>query len=117
MLAQLLVAERFHVDSSPAGALTSEMVDRVAASDSSIVVISILPPIRPRDSRLLWKRLRTRYPHLPIVVGYWVGPNATESLLPPRGDDRSRVATTLSEAVALVRSTAATLQPTKAVPA
>jgi methylmalonyl-CoA mutase cobalamin-binding subunit len=117
MLAQLLVADGFEVDSSPAGTLTSEMVDRVAASDSNIVVISILPPIRPRDSRLLWKRLRTRYPHLPIVVGYWVGPNATESLLPPRGDETSRVATSLSDAVALVRSTAAKLESTKAVPA
>jgi hypothetical protein len=111
------MADGFHVDSGPAGALTGEMVDRVAATDSDIVVISVLPPIRPRDSRLLWKRLRKTYPHLPIIVGYWVGPNATESLLPPPGDEASKMATTLAEAVALVRSTAATAQVSKAASA
>jgi methylmalonyl-CoA mutase cobalamin-binding subunit len=106
MLGQLLHNEGFDVAHSRAGTLTSEMVDRVAESDSDVVVISVLPPIRPRDSRLLWKKLRQAYPNLPIVVGYWIGPNATESLIPPRGDANSRVATTLSEAVALVRSIA-----------
>jgi hypothetical protein len=115
MLAQLLTAEGFHVDSGSAGALTSETIDRVAASDSDVVVISVLPPVRPRDSRLLWRRLRQTYPNLPIIVGYWIGPNATESLLPPPGDDASRVATTLAEAVALVRSIAAQRKLAKAV--
>jgi hypothetical protein len=115
MLAQLLKAEGFAVDSGSAGALTSEVVESVGATESDLVVISVLPPIRPRDSRLLWKRLRQRYPALPIVVGYWLGPNATESLLPPPGDETSRVATTLAEAVALIRSAAAQRQLAKAV--
>jgi hypothetical protein len=115
MLGQLLAAEGFHVDSGAADALTSEMLDRVAAAESDVVVISVLPPIRPRESRLLWKRLRQTYPNLPIIIGYWIGPNVTESLLPPPGDDASRVATTLAEAVALVRSTAAQRKLAKAV--
>jgi predicted PurR-regulated permease PerM/methylmalonyl-CoA mutase cobalamin-binding subunit len=115
MLAQLLRAEGFDVDTGSAGSLTSEMVESVAATDSDLVVISVLPPIRPRDSRLLWKRLRHRYPTLPIVVGYWLGPNATESLLPPAGDESSKVATTLAEAVALVRSEAAQRELAKAM--
>ena len=76
-------------------------------SDSDIVVISILPPITPRDSRLLWKRLRTRYPDLPIVVGFWTASNAKELLAEPEEDSASKVATKLSEAVAAVRSIAA----------
>ncbi len=68
MLAQLLVAEGFDVVTEGVKSLTSEVVDRVADSNSDIVVISIVPPIRSRESRLLWKRLRSRYPHLPIVV-------------------------------------------------
>jgi hypothetical protein len=115
MLAQLLAAEGFHVEAGAAGTLTSEMVDRVASSESDVVVISVLPPIRPRDSRLLWKRLRQRYPDLPIVVGYWLGKNVTESLLPPQGDESSKVAATLSEAVSLVRSAAAQVRLAKAV--
>jgi predicted PurR-regulated permease PerM len=109
MLLQLLADEGFHVESGAAGALTGEVVDQVAASESDIVVISVLPPIRPRDSRLLWKRLRHRYPELPIVVGYWTGADANESLLPPAGDSSSKVATTLAEALAVIRAGAAQL--------
>jgi hypothetical protein len=106
MLLQLLVAKGFQVVAGAAGALTSEVVDQVAASDSDIVVISVLPPIRPRDSRLLWKRLRQRYPELPIIVGYWTGTDATESLLPPPGDSSSKVATTLAQALTVIQSAA-----------
>jgi hypothetical protein len=91
------------------------MVESVAATESDLVVISVLPPIRPRDSKLLWKRLRQRYPTLTIVVGYWLGPTATESLLPPAGDESSKVATTLAEAVALIRSAAAQRELAKAM--
>jgi predicted PurR-regulated permease PerM len=115
MLAELLKAEGFQVDSESADSLTSEVVERVAASDVDLVVISVLPPIRPRESRLLWKRLRHRYPDLPIIVGYWIGSNASESLLRPPGDDASKVATTLAETITLVRSTAAQRRLAKAV--
>jgi hypothetical protein len=109
MLAQLLRAEGFAVETEAAASLTGELVDRVAKSASDVVVISILPPISPRDSRLLWKRLRSRYPDLPIVVGYW-SVDGRESLAPPEGDSGTRVATKLAEAVTLVRTTAARLK-------
>jgi predicted PurR-regulated permease PerM/methylmalonyl-CoA mutase cobalamin-binding subunit len=115
MLAHLLSVEGFDVDSGSTDALASEVVDRVASSDTDIVIISVLPPIRPRESRLLWKRLRDRYPDLTIIVGYWIGPKATESLLPPPGDDASKVATTLQQAVTLVRAAAAQPKLAKAV--
>lgn len=107
MLAQLLQVEGFQVESGTAESLTSEMVDRVTTSDIDIVVISILPPITARDSRLLWKRLRTRYPNLPIVVGCWTALNANEILAEPVEDSASKVVTKLSDAVAAVRSIAA----------
>ena len=107
MLAQLLQAEGYQVESGTAESLTSEMVDRVTTSDIDIVVISILPPIAPRDSRLLWKRLRSRYPNLPIVVGCWTASNANEILAEPVEDSASKVVTKLSEAAAAVRSIAA----------
>ena len=81
MLAQLLVAEGFDVVTEGVKSLTSEVVDRVADSNSDIVVISIVPPIRSRESRLLWKRLRSRYPHLPIVVGFWAARTTRTSYL------------------------------------
>ncbi len=106
MLAQLLVASGFDVTTEGAKSLTSEVVDRVAESESDLVVISVVPPIRSRDSRLLWKRLRTRYPDLPIVVGFWTGADKKEDLPAPENDPASKVATTLAEAVSLVRTMA-----------
>jgi predicted PurR-regulated permease PerM len=107
MLSQLLAAEGFAVETEAAASLTSELVDRVATTASDLVVISILPPISPRDSRLLWKRLRGRYPDLPIIVGFWNSTGAKQSLLPPDNDMVTKVATTLAEAITLVRNAAA----------
>ena len=107
MLAQLLLAEGFDVDMQGTKRLTSEVVERVADSESDIVVISVLPPIGPRDSRLLWKRLRSRYPSLPIVVGFWTGANIKDDLPVPENDLVSKVATTLGEALAIIRAMAA----------
>jgi predicted PurR-regulated permease PerM/methylmalonyl-CoA mutase cobalamin-binding subunit len=110
MLAQLLAAEGFAVETEAAASLTSELVDRVETTASDVVVISILPPISPRDSRLLWKRLRGRYPDLPIIVGFWNSTGAKQSLLPPDNDTVTKVATTLAEAITLVRNAAAQLK-------
>jgi predicted PurR-regulated permease PerM len=107
MLAQLLAAEGFDVDTEDTKSLTSEVVNRVADMDSEVVVISIVPPIGPRESRLLWKRLRSRFPDLPIIVGYWTGSSRKDELPSPEDGSASKVATTLSEAVTLVRSVAA----------
>jgi predicted PurR-regulated permease PerM len=107
MLAQLLATDGFQVDTDAPEALTSEVVDHVAKLGIDVVVISILPPIAPRDTRLLWKRLRSRYPELPIIVGFWSGSAVIEPLAPPDHDSATKVATKLSEAVTLVRSMAA----------
>ncbi len=115
MLAQLLAVEGFQVHTGAVESLTSEVLDRVAADDIDVVVISVLPPIRPRDSRLLWKRLRQRYPQLPIIVGYWIGAGDKSSLPRPEQDDANNIATTLAEAVSLVRATAAKLRLPQAV--
>lgn len=106
MLVQLLTAAGFQADAGAAKSLTSELVDQVAESDSDIVVISVLPPIAPRDSRLLWRRLRARYPHLPIVIGFWTATNEKQSLAEPVADASSRVVTNLADAVTAVRAIA-----------
>lgn len=104
MLAQLLTVEGFQADAGAAKSLTNELVNQVAETDSDIVVISVLPPIAPRDSRLLWRRLRSRYPHLPIVIGFWTAAQNKDALAEPVADNASRVVTTLAEAVAAVRA-------------
>jgi methylmalonyl-CoA mutase cobalamin-binding subunit len=115
MLAQLLTAEGFQVETGAAESLTGEIIDRVAASDSKLVVISVLPPIRKRDNRLLWKRMRQRYPDLPIIVGYWIGTKDEASFPRPEADEGHKMATTLAEAVQLVCSMAAQQRMSTAV--
>ncbi len=107
MLAQLLVAEGFDVVAESYKSLASQIVDRVAESESEVIVISAVPPIRARDSRLLWKRLRSRYPDLPIVFGFWTSLPNKEDLPIADGDRTSKAATTLTEAVSLVRTLSA----------
>jgi hypothetical protein len=110
MLTQLLHADGYDADMGTTDSLTSEMVDRVAQAEIDIVVISVLPPISPRDSRLLWKKLRGRYPTLPIVVGFWTAEKDKDVLAEPVEDAASRIVTTLSEAQQVVRSLAAQVQ-------
>jgi methylmalonyl-CoA mutase cobalamin-binding subunit len=111
MLTQLLAAEGFAAVAGAAESLTGELVEQVATSDCDFVVISVLPPISPRDSRLLWRRLRNRYPQLPIVVGFWTADSDKEALAEPVEDAASRVVTSLGEAVAVIRSLAAQQRP------
>jgi predicted PurR-regulated permease PerM len=110
MLAQLLIAEGFQAEAGAAKSLNSELVDSVAKTESDIVVISVLPPIAPRDSRLLWRRLRSRYPDLPIVIGFWTAEAQKNTLAEPVEDAASRVVTTFAEAISIVRSMAAQLK-------
>ncbi len=112
MLAQLLIAEGFQAEFGAAKSLNSELVDSVAKTESDIVVISVLPPITPRDSRLLWRRLRSRYPDLPIVVGFWTSAAQKEMLAEPVEDAASRVVTTFAEAISVVRGIAAQVKTT-----
>jgi hypothetical protein len=63
---------------------------------------------------LLRKRLRQRYPNLPIIIGYWLG-TEDERAVPPHDDEAQKVATSLAGAVALVRATAAQLRLSQAV--
>lgn len=51
--------------------LVSEVVELVAEERPSIVCIASLPPGGLAHTRLLCKRLRSRYPDLKIVVGRW----------------------------------------------
>jgi predicted PurR-regulated permease PerM len=106
MLAQLLKIDRFEVELAANETLTGELVESVAKSNIDIVVISILPPLPARTSRLLCRRLRDRYPSLPIVVGYWCGACPEDIAQRLCGDD-GEIVTTLAAAVERVQVIAA----------
>jgi predicted PurR-regulated permease PerM len=105
MLKQLLEIEGFEVVMAAPESLTGELVESVESHKVDIAVISILPPLPPRSSRLLCRRLRARYPELPIIVGFWSQEPASD--LPSRlcGEDGELVST-LAGAVQRVRAIA-----------
>jgi hypothetical protein len=51
--------------------LASELPARIEETRSDIVVLSAVPPGAGQFAQLVAKRLRRRYPDLPILVGVW----------------------------------------------
>lgn len=106
MLGRLLETARLTPIVCAVESLTGETVDAVESLGVDLVVVSVLPPLPVRTSRLLCRRLRKRYPKLPILVGYWDGSPEQEShqLLVAKED--GEIVTTLAAAVERVRAIA-----------
>jgi predicted PurR-regulated permease PerM/CheY-like chemotaxis protein len=106
MVGQLLTRHRFEVSTTPFGMLANEVVEAVEEQQADLVVIAVLPPLAMRNGRYLCKRLRQRYPDLPVIVGLWGG-DAPESAERFTRDGATHVATGMAEAVVRLRSVAA----------
>jgi predicted PurR-regulated permease PerM len=106
ILGQLLAAEAVEPVIAAVQSLTGELVDAVESASVDAVVISILPPLPQHDSRLLCRRLRKRYPSLPIFVGYWTGSVEEDAShrLAAKGD--GEIVTRLADAVERLRAVA-----------
>jgi predicted PurR-regulated permease PerM len=101
MLGQRLDPGLFQMDVASPHLLASEAIARVEAQEPSAVVIGALGAGHTLHLRYLCKRLRARFPGLPIVVGWWgaeAGNLAARDGMLVAGADR--LATTLAEASA-----------------
>jgi predicted PurR-regulated permease PerM len=101
MLGQRLDPGLFRMDVASPHLLASEAIARVEAQEPSAVVIGALGAGHTLHLRYLCKRLRARFPGLPIVVGWWgaeAGNLAARDGMLVAGADR--LATTLAEASA-----------------
>lgn len=105
MLATLLAREGVECELGAVAALTSELVESVEALRADVVILSIVPPLPPRSSRLLCRKLHDRYPHLPVLIGYWGGGRADE-IRRRLADDQAEIVTTLADAVVRVQAIA-----------
>jgi predicted PurR-regulated permease PerM len=116
MLQQLLEVEGLEIITGAARSLTGELVASVKELRIDVVIISILPPLPARDSRLLCSRLRSAYPTLPILVGYWSGvePKNLRRRLGAGAD--AEIYTTLADAVLRTKAIAARLRVAGAQP-
>ena len=106
MLSQLLSAEGYHVEIGSSESLTTEIVDQIAAQEIDIAILSAVPPITPRQTRLLRQRLRSRYPSLPIVVGVWKSGEAGKLFEQLGLDNESHFASSLCEGISTVAAVA-----------
>jgi predicted PurR-regulated permease PerM len=111
ILAQLLETAGAEAVIGSHTSLTSERVASVVEVEADMVIISVLPPLPQRDSRLLCRKLRRQYPALPIIVGFWegAGTRASHQLLAAKGD--GEIITTLAEAVDRARAIASRTTP------
>jgi hypothetical protein len=71
MLAQLLETRECRVHVASVATLVSEMGDLVEQHKAVVVCISATPPAAVMHARHVCKRLRVRYPEVPLVVGLW----------------------------------------------
>jgi predicted PurR-regulated permease PerM len=98
MLQQVLDPRRFEVEVAKPGLLAAEVLALVEQSTPALVCIGLVPPGGFAQTRYLWKKLRARFPTLPIVVGCW-GSTKDEAatLARLRFDSLTPVGTTLTK--------------------
>jgi hypothetical protein len=98
MLQQVLDPRRFEVEVTAAGLLAAEVLALVEQSAPTLVCIGLVPPGGLAQTRYLCKKLRARFPTLPIVVGCWGGPQDEAKILAQlRPDSLTQVGTTLTK--------------------
>lgn len=125
MLDQVLAGDGIAVEVESTRALPTEVETRIRQERPALVFIAMLPPGGVDQVRYLCRRLRRRFPDLPIVVGSWGKPEKYDRLLVLlRSAGASYVTTSLEQSrnriLALVRpaapsaSSAPAAQPTGA---
>jgi predicted PurR-regulated permease PerM len=71
MLAQILVPSGCRLDILATDQSPLELADKIAEMEPRLVVLSHLPPIGRTSARYVVRRLRARFPQLPLLVGRW----------------------------------------------
>lgn len=98
MFQHVLDPRRFAVEISTTTLLTSTVVSLVEQTSPEIVCIGLVPPGGFAQTRYLCKRLRARFPTLPIIVGCWGGSHDdAEHLARLQLDSLAHTSTTLLE--------------------
>lgn len=111
MLAQSLTAAGTTATALSPAMLTSELLELIATSNpapsptTTVVCISAVPPAggAAMHARVVAKRLRARFPDLPIVIGLWNGedrPDTAKAALGAAGTEY--IVTTLPQALTTI---------------
>ena len=104
MLAQLLEQAGNRTLQLPSGALSDEILTRLAEETDTVICVSALPPFAFAETRALCQRMRHRLPKNRIVVGLWDPALDAERIRERLSTCRpDRVVTNLAQAVAQIR--------------
>ena len=71
MLASRLAADGVRLTLAEPGLLAAEVVDRVATTEPGAVIVASLAEVGVGHARYILKRLRARFPDLPLVATCW----------------------------------------------
>lgn len=71
LLVRVLRESGIRSESLSTAVLASELAEAIGRLGADLVCISALPPLGVPQARYLCKRLRERFPRLPILVGLW----------------------------------------------
>jgi len=71
MLQHVLDPQRFEVEVTKVALLVAEVLSLVEQTAPTLVCIGLVPPGGFAQTRYLCKRLRARFPTLPIIIGCW----------------------------------------------
>ena len=78
ILASRLAVDAVDVETPPSSLLAAEVVERAAALEPGVVVVATLAPGGLAQARYLVKRLRARFPELPLVAVRWGPPDGLD---------------------------------------
>jgi predicted PurR-regulated permease PerM len=107
MLADLLAPQRIDLVILDGAASPLQITERIAAEDPDLVVISRLASGGGVHVRYLLRKLRSRYPGLPLLAGLWgLSSSDTQAATAAREAGATVVATTLAAAIDWIRKNA-----------
>ena len=71
MLGQVLGASGAEMQTVSVDSLAGEMLEMIERRNIEVICISAVPPSGVRHARYLYKRIRAKFPKVPIVVALW----------------------------------------------
>ena len=98
MLQSLLSPSGCRIELADVARTPLEVVEKLAAADPTLILISYLPPGGLVQARYLVRRIRARFPSIPIVVGRWAESSENESADRLQSAGATAVVATLAEA-------------------
>jgi predicted PurR-regulated permease PerM len=99
MLSRRVVADDVRLEVADAGLLAAEVLERVAATEPGVVLVASLGASALGHARYLLKRLRARFPDLPLVAACWSAADDVDAASAALIDaGATEVAATLGEA-------------------